>query len=177
MQEIPTSRNSHLHPAVVLQQSHQVTVLADLVLDVPHERPNARLIAAVGIPWHPALQEIFLLGIFLQSDKELSDFILLLKSSSTDRVNKFFPEHAPIPAFLWENVPKPAALSPLVHLLCRPHSEDGQDHSDIKFLRELEQQSPNGVHWVTGLHWLMVNCGCCSWEKGTRPRAARDGCC
>lgn len=51
-------------------------------------------------------------------------------------MSKLFSNHTPIPAFLWENVPKPSVLSPLVHLLCMPHSEDGQDHSVTKFFRE-----------------------------------------
>ena len=45
----------YLHPAVILQQSHQVTVLADLVLYVPHEGPDAWLVAAIWVPRHSAL--------------------------------------------------------------------------------------------------------------------------
>lgn len=76
--------HSHLHSTVILQQSYQVTVLTDFVLDVPHEWPNARLITAIGISWHSALQEIFLLRIFLQCYKELGYFILLLKNNRAE---------------------------------------------------------------------------------------------
>lgn len=69
---------THLHAAVVLQQGHQVAVLADLVLDVPHEGPDARLVAAVGVARHAALEEVLLLRVFLQRHKELSHLVLLL---------------------------------------------------------------------------------------------------
>lgn len=45
----------YLHATVILQKSHQVTVLANLVLYVPHKWPNAWLIAAIWVPRHPAL--------------------------------------------------------------------------------------------------------------------------
>lgn len=45
----------YLHSTIILQESHQVTVLANLVLYIPHEWPNAWLIAAVRVPRHPAL--------------------------------------------------------------------------------------------------------------------------
>lgn len=50
-----TSYACYLHPAVVLQESHQVTVLANLVLYIPHKWPNAWLIAAIWVSGHPAL--------------------------------------------------------------------------------------------------------------------------
>lgn len=69
----------YLHATVVLKQRNQVAVLTDLVLDVPHQGANAGLVAAVGVSWHAALQEVLLLRIFLQGHKELCHLILLLK--------------------------------------------------------------------------------------------------
>ena len=68
----------YLHATVVFKQRHQVTVLADFVLDVPHQRTDARLVAAVGVSWHATLQEVLLLRILFQSHKELCHLILLL---------------------------------------------------------------------------------------------------
>lgn len=69
---------SDLHATVIFQQSHQVTVLADLVFDVPHQRADARLVAAVGVSRHATLQEVFLLRILFQGHEKLCHFILLL---------------------------------------------------------------------------------------------------
>lgn len=92
---VPLARPPHLHPAVVFQQSHQVAVLTDLVLDVPHQRPDARLVAAVGVPGHPALQEILLLRVLLQRDKELCHFVLFLREAGSAGVRKKAPSPAP----------------------------------------------------------------------------------
>lgn len=72
----------YLHAAVVLQQRHQITILTDLILDIPHERTDAWFITAVWVSWHASLQEVFLLWVFLQRDKELSDLVLLLHTES-----------------------------------------------------------------------------------------------
>lgn len=71
----------YLHATVVFKKRHQVAVLADFVLDVPHERANAGLIAAVRVSWHAALQEVLLLRILLQGHKELCHLVLLLHTN------------------------------------------------------------------------------------------------
>lgn len=76
----------HLHATVIFKKCHQVAVLADLVLDVPHKRANARLITAVGVSWHAALQEVLLLGILFQGHKELCHLILLLDTDDKIKV-------------------------------------------------------------------------------------------
>ena len=50
---------------------------ADLVLDVPHERPQARVSAPVWVALHLALQELFLLRVLVQLEEEDS-FLRLL---------------------------------------------------------------------------------------------------
>lgn len=70
----------YLHAAVVFKQRHQVAVLTDLVLDVPHQRADTWFVATVGVSWHAALQEVLLLRILLQRHKELCHLILLLKT-------------------------------------------------------------------------------------------------
>lgn len=82
----------YLHATVVLKQRHQVAVLADLVLDVPHQRADTWFVAAVGVSWHAALQEVLLLRILLQRHKELCHLILLLnaeKETKTSAEDKF----------------------------------------------------------------------------------------
>lgn len=73
---------THLHATVVFQQRHQVTVLADLVLDVPHQGADAGLIAAVGVSGHAPLQEVLLLRILFQGYKELCHLVLLLMTTT-----------------------------------------------------------------------------------------------
>lgn len=70
---------SYLHATVVLEQGHQVTVLTDLVLDVPHQGSDTWLVAAVRITRHTALQEVLLLRILLQGNKELCHLVFLLE--------------------------------------------------------------------------------------------------
>lgn len=76
----------YLHATVIFKKCHQVTVLADLVLDVPHKRTNARLITAIGVSWHAALQEVLLLRILFQGHKELCHLILLLHTKNKIKV-------------------------------------------------------------------------------------------
>lgn len=73
-------RTFYLHATVIFKQSHQVTVLADLVFDIPHQRADARFVAAVGVSWHATLQEVFLLRILFQGHEKLCHFILLLRT-------------------------------------------------------------------------------------------------
>lgn len=68
----------YLHATVVLQQRHQITILTDLILYIPHERTDTWFITAVWVSWHSSLQEVLLLWVFLQRHKELCDLILLL---------------------------------------------------------------------------------------------------
>lgn len=70
----------YLHATVIFKKSHQVAVLADLVFDVPHQRTDAGLVAAVGVSWHATLQEVLLLRILFQRHKELCHLILFLDS-------------------------------------------------------------------------------------------------
>lgn len=45
-----------LHATVIIKEGHQLTVLTDLVLYIPHEGPQARVHAAIGIAHHAALE-------------------------------------------------------------------------------------------------------------------------
>lgn len=76
---------SYLHATVVLEQGHQVTVLTDLVLDVPHQGSDTWLVAAVRITRHTALQEVLLLRILLQGNKELCHLVFLLEGGRKSR--------------------------------------------------------------------------------------------
>ena len=69
--------DQQLQAAVVLQQRHQLALLADLVLDVAHQRAHARVLAAVRVAQHPPLQKVLLLGVLLQADEELVGVLLL----------------------------------------------------------------------------------------------------
>ena len=52
---------------------------AYLVLDVPHERSQTGRGGEVRVALHPTLKELFLLGILLKGEEELTNIILLLK--------------------------------------------------------------------------------------------------
>ena len=56
--------------------------LADLVLDVPHERSEARLVGGVGVAQHPTLEEVLLLRVLLQRHEELAHCVLLLPNNN-----------------------------------------------------------------------------------------------
>lgn len=51
--------DEQLHAVVILQESHQLTVLTNLVFDISHQRPQARLVAAVRVAQHATLHQQF----------------------------------------------------------------------------------------------------------------------
>lgn len=47
--------DEQLHAVVILQESHQLTVLTNLVLDISHQRSQTWLVAAVRVAQHATL--------------------------------------------------------------------------------------------------------------------------
>ena len=69
--------------------------LADLILDIPHERSEARFVRAIRVSQHAALKKVFLLWVLLEGHLELGCIVCLLferiwtQSSNKHRVSHF----------------------------------------------------------------------------------------